>query len=161
MNVALSNSETTDTNNPTSLTNIFGFPVLALRISKLKEHFVVTCEQGNGTTGGPVLQVSSKKSGMSEIVDRIVLAFDDAGKLDAAWLTFTAEAYGDLERQLSSVLAPSSNGHSPFNGKQAIFHNDDGEVRVSNALFSDETTLIFMTQKFIEIKESRQNAAIA
>lgn len=98
---------------------------------------------------------------MTEIVDRIVLAFDDAGKLDAAWLTFTAEAYGDLESQLSSVLDPCVNGQSPFNGKQAIFRNEEGEVRVINPLFSDETTLTFMSQNFINIKDIRQNAAIA
>lgn len=150
-----------DIKNSASIAKIFGFPVHELRLSKLKEHFVVTCEQGKGRTGGPVLQVSIKERGMSEVVDRIVLAFDDAGRLDAAWLTFTAEAYDNLESQLSSVFDSTADGHSPFNGKQAIFHNDDGEVRVCNPLFSDETTLTFMSQSFINVREDRQNAAIA
>lgn len=125
----------------------FGLVLGTTRIRDIEREFVITCEQGRGFTGGPVVQVISRYV-ESPATECTVLAFDDSGKLDAAFFTIPADQYEQAVSALSAVFE-LVDMNSPIKGSEsALFKAPGVQVALHSPLFSKEMTIGYRTEKF-------------
>jgi hypothetical protein len=133
---------------------------LGLRVGQstmksILEDFIVTSEQGYSFTNGPVVEVISSNDLYPEVVQHILLAFDETSTLDAAWLTMDAADFERLKAKLSQALEVM-NTNDPIRGSRSVlFKIDDGQLELHAPLFSQEMTLGYSTKKFHLAKMSK------
>lgn len=136
---------------PECLSAPFGLKLGETSISDLEEEFVVTSEQGKGFTGGPVIQVIPRYEERPDI-ECIVLAFDKAKKLDAAWFTLNSDQYEDAFAQLHQRFE-LINTNDPIKGSRSgLFIFEACQISLHAPLFSKEMTLGYRTRKFSQAR---------
>jgi len=132
---------------PSELKMPFGLKLGHSTRRDVEKNFVVTEEQGKGFTDGPIVQVIRREQPVSGS-DYVVLAFDEEGKLDAAWFTLDAEIFEEALQALDLAFE-LVNSNSPIKGsRSALYIYEDGEVSLNAPLFSHEMTLGYRTKKF-------------
>jgi len=125
----------------------FGLELGKTRIRDLEEIFVITCEQGTGFTKGPVYQVIPRYIEEPE-AECIVLAFDEKGKLDAAWFNLPSVQFRSAVQILSHRFELLDQNNPIKGSESALFKYADGQVALNAPLFSKEMTLGYRTEKF-------------
>lgn len=137
------------------LTKPFGLVLGKTRMKDLEEDFVITCTQGEGFTGGAVVQVIQRIAG-DQISDCIMLAFNKEKILDAAWFTLPSADYDKALTDLSNSFQLIDT-NSPIKGSNsALFYFSGGQIAVQSPLFSQEMTMTYRTHAF---DKARMDAA--
>jgi len=132
---------------PSELKMPFGLKLGHSTRRDVEKNFVVTEEQGKGFTDGPIVQVIGRERAVPGS-EYVVLAFDEEGKLDAAWFTLDAEIFEEALQALDLAFE-LVNSNSPIKGsRSALYIYEDGEVSLNAPLFSHEMTLGYRTKKF-------------
>lgn len=129
------------------LSKPFGLEIGRTKIRDLEEIFVITCEQGTSFTKGPVFQVIPRYIEEPE-AECIVLAFDAAGTLDAAWFNLPSDQYQAAVQAMSEAFELLDNNNPIKGSESALFRFDAGQVAVNAPLFSKEMTVGYRTDKF-------------
>lgn len=129
------------------LSTPFGLELGKTRLNDLEDNFVISCRQGEGYTGGPVVQVIQRYV-RDAATDCIILAFDANNTLDAAWFTFPSEVYKEalacMSREFELV-----DTNSPIKGSDsALFYFKSGQIALHSPLFSQEMTIAYRTHSF-------------
>ncbi|ELQ8318133.1 hypothetical protein R2571_007056 [Pseudomonas aeruginosa] len=137
------------------LTKPFGLVLGKTRMKDLEEDFVITSTQGEGFTGGAVVQVIQRITG-DQISDCIILAFNKEKILDAAWFTLPSADYDKALTDLSNSFQLIDT-NSPIKGSNsALFYFSGGQIAVQSPLFSQEMTMTYRTHAF---DKARMDAA--
>lgn len=125
----------------------FGLELGKTRLKDLEGTFVITRRQGEGFTGGPVLQVIPRYA-EDEADDCIILAFDANNVLDATWFTYPSSSYKEVFSAMSREF-DLIDTNSPIKGSNsALFYFTDGQIALHSPLFSQEMTIAYRTHLF-------------
>lgn len=129
------------------LSTPFGLELGKTRLKDLEDRFVISCHQGEGYTGGPVVQVIQRYVDDSPS-DCIILAFNAKNVLDAAWFTFPSSAYKDALSYMSREFQLVDTNNPIKGSDSALFYFNAGQIALHSPLFSQEMTIAYRTHEF-------------
>ena len=138
------------------MTKPFGMLIGHSTMKNLIADFIVTGEQGFSFTGGPVLEVIPASEEHPEIL-HILLAFDQDEILDAAWLTADVGSYEALEADLAATMELINRNEPVRGNRSAAYRHPNGIIEMHSAIFSQEMTIGYSTDKFQKAKMEKSS----